>query len=112
MKRTFVELPTFSDDWKKLKMSEEDLREVQTALLANPASGTVLSECGGIRKLRWGRQGTGKSGGIRIFYYDWPTKSLTFFLAVIAKSKKENLIKSERNALASLVHSIKEKYYE
>ena len=28
-----------------------------------------MPESGGIRKVRWGRAGTGKSGGVRVIYF-------------------------------------------
>lgn len=110
MRRVFVELPSFMKDWSDLRLTSEAMRELQAVLLSNPDTGDLLSGCAGMRKIRWGRAGSGKSGGVRVFYYDWPTKELTFFIAIIAKSEKENLDKSERNELADLIRSIKERY--
>ena len=38
-------------------------------LSTNPEAGDVVPESGGIRKVRWKRQGTGKSGGVRVIYF-------------------------------------------
>jgi len=38
-------------------------------LAMNPDAGTIMPETGGVRKLRWGVQGRGKSGGVRVIYY-------------------------------------------
>lgn len=37
----------------------------------NPASGDVIPETGGIRKIRWARAGGGKRGGARVVYFYW-----------------------------------------
>jgi putative transcriptional regulator len=36
---------------------------------ANPEAGEIILETGGIRKIRWALQGTGKRGGARVVYY-------------------------------------------
>ncbi len=43
--------------------------EVIEYLAANPKAGDLMQGTGGIRKLRWGRGGLGKSGGVRVIYY-------------------------------------------
>ncbi len=35
----------------------------------NPESGDLIPETGGVRKMRWGRQGSGKRGGARVIYF-------------------------------------------
>ncbi|MEN9435872.1 MAG: hypothetical protein RIR09_527 [Pseudomonadota bacterium] len=35
----------------------------------NPTAGDVIPGAGGLRKVRWKREGTGKSGGARVIYY-------------------------------------------
>lgn len=44
-------------------------REVIDYLAAHPKAGALLQGTGGIRKLRWGSDGRGKSGGVRVIYY-------------------------------------------
>ena len=38
-------------------------------MASSPEAGVVVKESGGIRKVRWKRQGTGKSGGVKIIYF-------------------------------------------
>jgi hypothetical protein len=33
------------------------------------AGSCLVPESGGIRKVRWGRAGSGKSGGVRVIYF-------------------------------------------
>src|ERR1700738_736944 len=35
----------------------------------NPEAGDLVPASGGVRKVRWGRQGSGKRGGVRIIYF-------------------------------------------
>jgi hypothetical protein len=58
---------------------------------------------GGVRKLRWGRGGQGKSGGVRIIYYFHDELMPLYLPTLFAKSDQANLAKAERNDLASLV---------
>ena len=38
-------------------------------LAARPKAGVLIEGTGGVRKLRWARDGRGKSGGVRVIYY-------------------------------------------
>ena len=58
---------------------------------------------GGVRKLRWGRGGQGKSGGVRVIYYFHDENMPLYLLTLFAKGDKANLTKAERNELAELV---------
>jgi hypothetical protein len=50
-------------------LSDEDYRNLQRVLAINPLAGVLIKNSGGLRKLRWGITGKGKSGGIRVIYY-------------------------------------------
>ena len=47
-------------------MSDDDYQSLQEALASRPDMGTVIQGTGGIRKVRWGLEGRGKSGGVRM----------------------------------------------
>lgn len=61
--------------------SEDERAELVDHIAHNPEAGDVIPGTGGVRKLRWGRWGSGKRGGARVvdFYYTarstccWPT---------------------------------------
>ena len=103
MKRTFIALPTFWQDWTSFGLSEEDLRNLELHLLENPQAGDLIVGSGGIRKIRWSRPGMGKRGGVRVFYFDFTKKSRLYFFAVIGKSERENLTKREINILSDVI---------
>lgn len=54
-------------------------------------------------KLRWGRGGQGKSGGVRVICYVYDDTMPLYLLTLFAKGDKANLTKAERNELFGLV---------
>jgi len=62
-----------------------------------------VPESGGKRKVRWGRTGSGKSGGVRVIYIARTALGEIVLLALYAKSKTDNLtgpkLKEIRRAL-------------
>jgi hypothetical protein len=50
-------------------LSEDGRDDVIRYLAAHPRAGDLIEGTGGVRKLRWGRGNTGKSGGVRVIYY-------------------------------------------
>jgi hypothetical protein len=87
---TIVETSLFkslvSDYWT------EDERGEFCAWLANhPESGDVIPSSGGCRKVRWKRQGSGKSSGVRIIYFNQLASGEIWLLTIYAKSARENI---------------------
>lgn len=54
---------------KKLNslLSDEEYRNLQNELILNPEKGKIIRGGGGLRKIRWGISGRGKSGGVGLF---------------------------------------------
>jgi hypothetical protein len=88
-------------------MSEEERADVVTILAADPQAGAVMPRCGGARKLRIRRPGTGKSGGYRVITYYGGDDVPVFLLTVFAKGEKDNLTHAERNGLAALTKTLR-----
>jgi len=106
---TVVELPEFIRRSNKL-LNEDERNSLVDYLAAHPASGVLIRGTGGIRKLRWRREGTGKSAGVRVIYYYYNDKFPLFLLTVFGKSEKTSLSQSERNELAKLTRRLLENY--
>lgn len=87
---TIVETLTFSklaaDYW-----SEEERGEFAAWIAAYPDSGDVIPGSGGVRKVRWSRKGTGKSGGVRVIYFNRLANEEIWLLLIYAKSARENI---------------------
>ncbi|MFM7461762.1 MAG: type II toxin-antitoxin system RelE/ParE family toxin [Burkholderiales bacterium] len=56
-----------------------------------PNVGDVASESGGIRKVRWRRKGSGKSGGVRVIYFTRTVDEKIVLLTLYAKAKTDNI---------------------
>lgn len=69
---TIAEVPEYIRRSEKL-LTEEEHRDIVDYLAANPKAGDIMEGTGGVRKLRWGRQGRGKSGGVRVFITSIPS---------------------------------------
>lgn len=100
--QTIAELPEFIRLADKLLTNAERL-DVVRYLAEHPKAGDLMEGTGGVRKLRWGRGGQGKSGGVRVIYYVYDDQMPLYLLTLFAKGDKSNLTKAERNELAGLV---------
>lgn len=99
---TIAEVPEYIRQAEKL-LTAEERQDIVSYLAAHPKSGDLIEGTGGIRKLRWGRGGRGKSGGVRVIYYHHSEVMPLYLLALFAKNEQANLSKAERNDLAKLV---------
>jgi len=86
---TLIESPIFSKLWPDY-WSEDERGEFATWLAQNPEAGDVVPGSGGVRKVRWSREGRGKRGGVRVVYYNQLGESLIWLLVIYAKSRQEN----------------------
>lgn len=93
--------------------SEPEVDALKDYIAINPMSGDEIPGTGGLRKLRWGRNGTGKRGGARVIYYFYDETAPIFLLGAYAKSKQADLSPVEKaeltKAAAFLKASIKER---
>jgi hypothetical protein len=94
---TVVETVLFQKQWP-LYWSEDERGE-----FAAYVAGDVVPESGGIRKVRWRRKGTGKSGGVRVIYFTRAAEEEIVLLTLYAKAKTDNItgakLKEIRHAL-------------
>jgi hypothetical protein len=99
---TVVETPSFLRD-AKAKLSDGERGELIFFLASNPEAGTIMQGTGGVRKLRWAREGDGTSGGYRVVYYYHSESIPLFLIAIYGKNEKSDLTRAERNQAAKLV---------
>jgi hypothetical protein len=79
-------------------------------IAANPEEGDVIPGTGGVRKLRWGRQGSGKRGGCRIVYFYHDDAMPLYLLMVYAKAQQEDLSPDEKRRVQSLAVALRQAY--
>ena len=108
MIREFVRLPEFEKQSQSIGLSEDDIREIENRLLADPSVGDIMEGTGGVRKFRFALPGVGKRGGARVVYIDFLFYEKIYLLTVFAKSDISNLSKAERNELKHLVKMLED----
>ena len=99
---TVVESPIFQKLWPRY-WDEDERAEFASFIAQNPEAGAVIRGSGGVRKVRWVREGAGKSGGVRIIYLARNEAGEVYLLTLYAKSESENIslitLKEIRRAL-------------
>ena len=108
---TVAEVPEYIRRSEKL-LSDGERRDVVNYLAAHPKAGDLMEGTSGVRKLRWGRGGQGKSGGVRVIYYFHSEAMPLYLLTLFAKNERANLSKAERNDLAGLVEVLVQTWFE
>jgi hypothetical protein len=104
MKATFVELSPFRK-YRGDYLDDDQYRELQYELMANPEAGDVIKGAGGLRKMRFGdkRRGKGKRGGLRVIYYYWVGGLQFWMFTVYNKDEMDDLSNDDRRALSELL---------
>ncbi len=87
---TVIETPVFQ------RMAVDVLSDAERSLLiawiaGNPLAGDVMPGAGGLRKVRWHRQGMGKRGGARVIYFLRNVHGEVVLVAIYAKAKFDNM---------------------
>lgn len=91
---TVIETPIYAKQADRLLADWE--REAFAAFIAgNPTAGAVVRGSGGVRKVRWGQGGRGKSGGVRVIYYNPLENGEVWLLTIYGKSDRSTIPASE-----------------
>jgi hypothetical protein len=97
-----IETPVFT---KKVAgvLGDDELHQLQLALILRPEQGELIPGGAGLRKVRWRSRGTGKRGGLRILYY-WDMAAETIFMIYAFEKKKQaDLSRAQLSALARMI---------
>jgi mRNA-degrading endonuclease RelE of RelBE toxin-antitoxin system len=86
----FIETPLFTKILPRY-LDDDDYAKLQNALNAQPEAGDLVPGSGGVRKMRWGVQGRGKRGGLRVIYYFRTTRGQIWMLTLYAKNVRESI---------------------
>lgn len=84
-------------------LSDEEYRELQTALVNRPYLGAVIPGSGGLRKVRGALPGRGKRGGVRVIYYWAVTPEHLLMLFMYPKSERDDLTAAQIKILRTIV---------
>ena len=86
----FIETTIFTKLLPKY-LSDDEYRALQWYLLFYPDAGDLVRGSGGVRKVRWGSEGKGKSGGVRVMYYWKKSLEEIWLLTIFSKNEKETI---------------------
>jgi hypothetical protein len=88
------------------KIWDDKEREQFISWLANnPDAGNVIPGSGGLRKVRWSRQGMGKRGGARAIYYNVLDDGVIWLVVAYAKAEYDNLPTHVLNQLREAIEN-------
>ena len=105
---TVAETPEFQRRARAI-MSDQDRMALIDFIARNPTTGVAIG--GGVRKVRYARDGSGKSGGYRIVHFYRGDDDMPIFLiTVFAKNEKANLSKAETGTIKSLGKLLADSY--
>ncbi len=91
---------------KKLGASRDDITEMEDAIARAPEAGAVIRGTNGLRKVRFGYGGRGKSGGGRTIYYATLDHEVVYLLVAYAKADKEDLTAEEKRLFSALIEEL------
>lgn len=92
--------------------SEEERFEFVDFIASNPEAGDVIPDTGGVRKVRWSRQGRGRRGGVRVIYFYYNPEAPLYLLMVYAKAAREDMTPGEKRTVSDLAAILKRQHRE
>jgi hypothetical protein len=87
--------------------TDEERSEFVDFIARNPEAGDLIAETGGIRKVRWSRQGSGKRGGVRVIYFYHRSDVPLYLLMIYAKARREDLSPDAKRTVQALAARLK-----
>ncbi|MDC8445747.1 MAG: type II toxin-antitoxin system RelE/ParE family toxin [Nitrosomonas sp.] len=87
---TIVETETFERLWPYYR-TDQTHDEFISFITENPEVGDVIRGSGGMRKIRWSRSGSGKSGGVRVIYFNRMANGEIWLVFIYSKNKQESI---------------------
>lgn len=106
MRQTVAETPVFIRRAEKL-LTKDEHADLITCLATFPRAGAEIVGTGGVRKVRFGAKGRGKSGGVRVIYYFYDEDVPIYALLVYGKNERANLTAEQRRSVAAFAAAIK-----
>jgi hypothetical protein len=88
-------------------LTEFERASMENAIASAPAAHPVVPGTGGVRKARWGRQGKGKRGGVRVIYYYWVSATAVYLLWAYSKKEQSDITAAECTAARKFVETLK-----
>ena len=104
---TVVETETFVRQADAV-WTEAERTEFIDYIARNPTVGDLMPQSGGVRKVRWRREGSGKRGGVRVIYFFMDLDAPLFLLMIYAKAARSALSPDARRAVKALAGRLRQ----
>lgn len=101
----FVETSIFTKQIRAIA-TDDELKDLQVELIAQPEKGDLIRDTGGLRKVRMAVGNQGKSGSVRVVYFLAHSEKI-FLVLAYPKNVKDSLSKEEKSELKKLVKLLK-----
>lgn len=101
----FIETSIFTKQIQEIA-TDDELKDLQIELIAQPQKGNIIQGTGGLRKIRMAVNNKGKSGGARVIYFLATTDTIYLVLAY-PKSLKDSLTSADKSDLKKLTKLLK-----
>jgi mRNA-degrading endonuclease RelE of RelBE toxin-antitoxin system len=72
-------------------LTDDEYQALQSYLMQKPDAGSIVKGSEGVRKVRWGQDGKGKSGGVRIIYYWKKPDHEVWMLTIYSKTERSTI---------------------
>ncbi|MEI7766509.1 MAG: type II toxin-antitoxin system RelE/ParE family toxin [Phycisphaerae bacterium] len=103
---TFIYTGAFTRQWQQAKLTDADLREVESLLMHDPEAGAAVSGTGGLRKLRIAVAGRGKRGGGRIGYAAFPALNHIAMILLYLKNDQGDIAPADKAIIRRYLEEI------
>ncbi len=104
---TIVETTQFIKKAEKLLKNAAERKALIDYVARYYKNGDVITKTGGVRKLRYAREGQGKSGSYRVIYYYYNDNNPLILFTLFGKNEKVNISDAEKNALHKIIQLYK-----
>ena len=84
-------------------LTDDEYRLLQQALVVRLELGQIIIDSGGIRKVRWKVQASGKRGGVRVIYYWAISQDTILMLSIYGKNECSDLTPTQIKVLKQIV---------
>ena len=105
-----IETCSYSAQLDRLQVTRSERDAINDQYAAKPDCGAVLKRTGGLRKGRVAKDGTGKSGGYRVFSFYLNERTPVFLLWIIDKSRDDTLTDAQEQTFRQLTVALKQEF--
>lgn len=101
----FVHLPSYTRSARGL-ITDDEQRDLEQTLLANPEAGATIAGSGGVRKIRLALRGRGKRSGVRVIYFYRRARQRVYLILAYSKNVQESITDGEKQQIRKLTTAL------